>query len=244
MKYLGVIPARYQSSRFPGKPLADIAGQSMIQRVYHQALKSSALNEVVVATDDGKIFEHCNNEKMKVVMTSAGHQSGTDRVAEVAGQLEADVVINIQGDEPFIPPDYIDLLCRQFDRPGVSIATLITPLTDADMFHSPNIVKAVRRSDGRAMYFSRSPVPYRRNPDFKTTLYRHLGIYGFRRDTLLQLAGLEQGQLERHEMLEQLRWLEAGYDLMTAVVEAAPMGVDLPGDIDHIIQWMKENNLD
>lgn len=243
MKYLGVIPARYQSTRFPGKPLVDIAGKSMIDRVYHQALKSTLLDDVVVATDDEMIYNHCMNAKMWVILTSTEHRSGTDRVAEVARQLDAEFVINIQGDEPFIPPEYIDLLCRQFEKDDVSIATLITPLSDPDTFHSPHIVKVVRRNDGRALYFSRAAIPYPRNPGIKAICYRHLGVYGFRKEVLIQLSNLEPGTLERFEMLEQLRWMEAGYDLMTAVVDNAPMGIDVPEDIEHVLEWMRQNQI-
>lgn len=243
MKYLGVIPARYQSTRFPGKPLVDIAGKSMIDRVYHQALKSTLLDDVVVATDDEMIYNHCMNAKMWVILTSTEHRSGTDRVAEVARQLDVEFVINIQGDEPFIPPEYIDLLCRQFEKDDVSIATLITPLSDPNTFHSPHIVKVVRRNDGRALYFSRAAIPYPRNPDIKAIWYRHLGVYGFRKEVLIQLSNLEPGTLERFEMLEQLRWMEAGYDLMTAVVDNAPMGIDVPEDIEHVLEWMRQNQM-
>ncbi|MBK8504453.1 MAG: 3-deoxy-manno-octulosonate cytidylyltransferase [Saprospiraceae bacterium] len=243
MHFLGVIPARYKSSRFPGKPLVDIGGRSMIYRVYHQALKSKYLNEVVVATDDELIYNHCINAKMQVIMTSELHQSGTDRVAEVAQKTQAEVIINIQGDEPFIPPSYIDSLCNLFSDDKVEIGTLLSPMVDRAPASNPGIVKAVRRLDGRAMYFSRAPIPYQRNHDFEMPVYRHLGIYGFRRVALMQLAGLQRGDLEQYEMLEQLRWMEAGYEIMTSLVGEAPLAVDEPEDVEHILSWMKNEGL-
>ena len=243
MQFLGVIPARYKSTRFPGKPLAMIAGKSMIERVYQQAMKSKSLSEVLVATDDRAIYDHCINGNMGVVMTSGTHQSGTDRVAEVAKNSSADIVVNIQGDEPFIPPANIDLLCQQFADSDVEIGTLICPITNRHEFRQSHIVKVVQRKDGRALYFSRASIPFQQNVDFEMPLYRHLGIYAFSRKVLLDLALLSRGQLERYESLEQLRWLEAGYDIMTSVVSEAPLGVDLPGDIDKLHQWMKKKGV-
>lgn len=242
MQFLAVIPARYQSTRFPGKPLVDIAGTPMIDRVYHQVLQSKLIKEVVIATDSELIREHCNNAKMRVIMTSKDHQSGTDRVAEVAADMDANVIVNVQGDEPFIPPEYIDKLCRTFEQDSTEIATLIAPIKNEELRANPNIVKMVRRKDGRALYFSRSAIPYRRNETFIFPTYRHLGIYAFRRETLGKLAFLDRGNLEQYEMLEQLRWLEAGFDIMTAIVEEAPMGVDVPEDVDKILAWMKDHS--
>ncbi|NND31987.1 MAG: 3-deoxy-manno-octulosonate cytidylyltransferase [Saprospiraceae bacterium] len=243
MQFLGVIPARYKSSRFPGKPLALIGGTSMIERVYNQAHSSKMLSRVLVATDDQTIYEHCMNAKMEVVMTSESHQSGTDRVAEVAKTTEADVIVNIQGDEPFIPSLNIDLLCRQFVDSDVLIGTLLCPITNRHELRQPHIVKAVRRADGRALYFSRAPIPFQQNDDFDIPIYRHLGIYAFTKTVLLEVANLERGLLEQFESLEQLRWLEAGYDIMTSVVPEAPIGVDLPGDIDKLHRWMEAGGL-
>lgn len=243
MHYLGVIPARYQSMRFPGKPLVEIAGIPMINRVYQQGLKSKILNEVVVATDSKIIYDHCLNANMQVIMTSDTHQSGTDRVSEVARRYESDVVVNIQGDEPFIPPDYIDSLCAQFKSIRTEITTLIAPILDSEVLDDSNTVKVVKRNDGRALYFSRASIPYQRNQDFTMPSFRHLGIYAFRRETLLKLADLPQGKLEQFEMLEQLRWLEAGFDIVTVEVEKAPIGVDVPEDVVKLEKWMKENAL-
>ena len=244
MQFLGIIPARYKSSRFPGKPLAKIAGKSMIERVYHQALKSATLEAVVVATDDLMIYDHCVNAGIEVVMTSSDHQSGTDRVAEVARDRDAAIVVNIQGDEPFIPPAYIDKLCLQFSDPKVEIGTLVCPISDTNEFRQPQIVKAVCRQDGRALYFSRAPIPHQQNVEYAMPFYRHLGIYAFRKDILLKLGALSRGRLEQCESLEQLRWLEKGYDIMTSQVSEAPIGVDLPGDIEKLEKWMERQSLD
>ncbi|MCB0686868.1 MAG: 3-deoxy-manno-octulosonate cytidylyltransferase [Saprospiraceae bacterium] len=243
MQFLGIIPARFQSSRFPGKPLVNIAGIPMIDRVYKQARKSKLLDRVVVATDSEIIFDHCKNAKIDVLMTSDKHQSGTDRIAEVARTSKTEVVVNIQGDEPFIPPMYIDQLCQLFLQHKIEIATLIAPIKDEEVLSNPNIVKAVTRTDGRALYFSRSVIPFHRNLQYEMVLYRHLGIYAFGRKTLLDLADLPQGNLERYELLEQLRWLEAGYDIMTSIVSEAPIGVDVPDDVGKIEHWMHSNSL-
>lgn len=243
MQFLGIIPARYKSSRFPGKPLAQIAGRSMIERVYQQALMSETLEAVVVATDDLMIYDHCINAGIEVVMTSPDHQSGTDRVAEVAQERDAAIIVNIQGDEPFIPATYIDLLCNQFNNPKVDISTLVCPIVSANEFRQPQIVKAVCREDGRALYFSRAPIPYQQNVEHEIPIYRHLGIYAFRKNVLLKLAALPRGGLEQCESLEQLRWLEKGYDIMTSKVPEAPIGVDLPGDIERLQEWMKMQGL-
>jgi 3-deoxy-manno-octulosonate cytidylyltransferase (CMP-KDO synthetase) len=215
----------------------------MIERVYHQALASELLDAVVVATDDLMIYDHCINAGMDVVMTSVDHQSGTDRVAEVAQHREAAIIVNIQGDEPFISPTYIDLLCRQFNDPKVDIGTLVCPIASANEFRQPQIVKAVCREDGRALYFSRAAIPYQQNVDYEVPLYRHLGIYAFRKEVLLKIASLSRGRLEQCESLEQLRWLEKGFDIMTSKVPEAPIGVDLPGDIEKLESWMQGQDL-
>ncbi len=243
MKVLGVIPARYKSSRFPGKPLVEIGGQSMITRVYHQAVKSQSLTAVVVATDDTKIYNHCINANLEVIMTHPDHKSGTDRVAEVAMSRDEDIVINIQGDEPFIPPGNIDRLCNLFRDPAVHIGTLYCPFYNRDKALLPQFVKVVCRDDGRALYFSRSFIPYQHGVDPSFRIYRHLGIYGYRKNTLLRLAALPQGELELSERLEQLRWLEAGYEIMTAEVSEAPHGVDIPADVAVLERWMISRGL-
>ncbi|MCL4117140.1 UNVERIFIED_CONTAM: hypothetical protein GTU68_021627 [Idotea baltica] len=215
----------------------------MISRVYKQACKSKKLQEVIVATDSDKILHHCVNVGINVIMTSDAHESGTDRVAEVAASKDADVIINLQGDEPFLPPDHIDRLCAIFDQKTVGIGTLLTPISERNDFESEHIVKSVIRRDRRALYFSRSGIPFHRNRDFDMPIYRHLGIYGFRKAVLGELAALDRGDLERYEMLEQLRWLEAGYDIMTTIVDSTPIGIDVPDDLNKLLAWMRANDV-
>lgn len=234
MKILGVIPARYASSRFPGKPLIDIGGKTMIQRVYEQACKARLLTEVVVATDDIRIKEEVLRFGGKVVMTAHTHLNGTERCAEVAAQSECDAIINIQGDEPFIHPDQIDLLAACFQKPDTQIATLIMVQTDQQGFESPNRIKVVVNKEMEALYFSRSPVPYPRAPIQGQSWYQHIGIYGYRKEVLLQLVKLPPSNLELTESLEQLRWLENGYRIQCAITSHESHSVDTPEDAEKI----------
>ncbi len=244
MRAIGVIPARYESSRFPGKPLADIRGSSMIKRVYTQACQANLLDHVMVASDDKKIIDHCKNEEIPVVMTSPHHQSGTDRIAEVAQQHVADYVVNIQGDEPLIPPYYIDLLVRALMEGKAEIATLATKITDASQ-QKKDIVKVVTRADHRALYFSRSTIPYVWDPSQTSVAHlRHMGIYAFQRSTLLEVTQMPQSFLEKAEKLEQLRWLENGYEIEVVEVPSAPAGVDTPADLARLVQWMIDEGID
>lgn len=238
MQILAVIPARYHSSRFPGKPLVDIGGISMLQRVYNQALMSRKLHTVVIATDDDRIYDHCINAQMEVVMTSSDHQSGTDRVAEVAAARGEDIIINIQGDEPFIPPGHIDTLCDILLEGGAEIGTLITQIKNKKSKSVESVVKVVINKNGRALYFSRACIPLERSTTTDAIHYRHLGLYGFRRAILLELAKLPPGMLEQVEMLEQLRWLEAGYQIDTAEVDHVPIAIDTPADLNELKHWM------
>jgi 3-deoxy-manno-octulosonate cytidylyltransferase (CMP-KDO synthetase) len=241
MKILGVIPARYASTRFPGKPLTDIGGKSMILRVYEQAKKAIALSEVVVATDDERIAEEITKHGGNVVMTSDTHQSGTDRCAEAVKKVWGDwgAVINIQGDEPFILPEQINLLAGLFENPEVEIGTLVKKLSDASDLDNPNTMKVVLDIHGNGMYFSRSPIPFIRGAEKKDWLeknlfYKHIGIYGYRADVLDELTTLPQGKLELAESLEQLRWLENGYKIMTAFTESEAISIDSPEDIEKL----------
>jgi 3-deoxy-manno-octulosonate cytidylyltransferase (CMP-KDO synthetase) len=236
MNILGIIPARYASTRFPAKPLALIDGISMIQRVYQQALKSHALNRVIVATDHDAIFTHVNSFGGNVMMTAETHISGTDRCCEVLNaQSEIfDFVINIQGDEPFIAPEQINLLATTL-TPQTELATLIKKIEQAETLANPNIVKVVIDSRMHALYFSRSPIPYIRHASSHWhqhhTFYKHIGMYAYRTDILRKITLLEPSGLEKAESLEQLRWLENGYKIVTAITGFETMGIDTPEDL-------------
>ena len=229
---LGVIPARYGSTRFPGKPLVIIQGKSMIQRVYEQCMKAKSLSGVIVATDDQRIFDHVNSFGGEVTLTASHHQSGTERMVEVAITREGYThLINIQGDEPFINPAQIDFLGNEMQNNHDSgIFTLIKPLTDPGKIHDPNIVKVVCDIKGNALYFSRSAIPFPRNNQ-KTQYFKHIGIYGFRREVLLQVPQMPAVMLEESESLEQLRWLANGYKIRTLVTNHESISVDTPEDL-------------
>lgn len=232
MKVIGIIPARYASSRFPGKPLVDIGGKSMIQRVYEQVKNTSCLHEVIVATDDDRIAEHVKSFAGNVIMTDSSHQSGTDRCAEVIAKVSGfDIVINIQGDEPFINPLQIELLASCFDKEETQIATLVKKIHTEDELFNVNIPKVVRNIAGQAIYFSRQTIPYVRGIEQKNWLskhsyFKHIGIYGYRTDVLKELTQLPISILEESEALEQLRWIEHGYTIQTAETEHETIAVD------------------
>jgi len=239
MKFIGIIPARYGSSRFPGKPLAKLGGRCVIEWVYCQA--SKVLDDVVVATDDQRIYDEVKRFGGKVEMTSTNHKSGTDRCWEAyqkAG-VKADVVINIQGDEPFIQPEQIEGLMNCFEDKETDIATMVKPFeagTLYEVLENPNCVKCVRGEKGEALYFSRSVVPYLRGVDkdewsSKETYYKHLGIYAYKTDVLAEIVRMEQGRAEKIESLEQLRWLENGKKIMTAITNTETVGIDTPEDL-------------
>jgi len=232
MQIIAVIPARYASSRLPGKALIPIGGVPMIKRVVEQALKASHLNAVYVATDDHRIFEYCDNEKMEVIMTSDEHESGTSRVAEVAASMDAEVIINLQGDEPFINPAHIDRLAQSIVEERWDIATLCTSLIEMEGYQDPNCVKVVKAIDQRAMYFSRASIPYFRNRSDEIFAFLHLGIYAFRAEILQRLVRLPRSPLETKESLEQLRWLENGYNIGVIEVEEAGFGIDTMADVE------------
>jgi 3-deoxy-manno-octulosonate cytidylyltransferase (CMP-KDO synthetase) len=243
MSVLAVIPARYQSSRFPGKPLVDIGGKSMIQRVYEQVEKAAQVSMAIVATDDDRIYQHVFGFGGKVMMTSSEHQSGTDRVAEVAqAYADYDFVINIQGDEPFIDPGQIDVVAEDLIG-GASISTLAKKIEDADSLFNSNVVKVVFNQKKRAMYFSRSTLPFLRNYAQeewiqKGSFYKHIGLYGFERETLLQITNLPLGHYEQLEALEQLRWLEAGFEISVNLTNKETIGIDTPEDIEKIKKYL------
>jgi len=240
LKTLGIIPARYASTRFPGKPLVDIAGKSMIQRVYDQAKKCAQLSEVIVATDDDRIFEHVHNFGGKAAMTSSNHQSGTDRCAEVAEKYpEYDVIINIQGDEPYIDPEQISKLISCFDDADTQIATLIKKISNEQELHNTNSPKVIINKNSEAIYFSRSPIPHIRGQEphwlQHFTYFKHIGIYGYRADILKQITKLAVSPLEKAESLEQLRWVENGYKIKVAETEIETIAIDTPEDLKKLL---------
>ena len=244
MTVIGIIPARYASTRFPGKPLVDINGKMMIQRVYEQVQK--VLEYVCVATDDDRIKSAVESFGGEVVMTSADHESGTDRCAEAAVKFEkqkeikADVVVNIQGDEPFIDPVQIQQLVNIFTIEESEIATLIKKVTNINVLDDSNKVKVVVGNNADAMYFSRSAIPFVRSApknDWlkKQDFYHHIGMYGYKRSVLMDICKLSKGNLELTESLEQLRWLENGYSIKTAITDIESIGIDTPEDLERVL---------
>lgn len=240
MKIIGIIPARYASSRFPGKPLIHIKGKTMIQRVYEQALKATTLTDVIVATDDQRIFDQVQSFGGQVVITKSTHESGTERCAEVAAKYAADIIINIQGDEPFIQPIQIDMVVNLLkDNPTLSIATLAKKITTTKDLFNPNLVKIIFNQAQKAIYFSRQAIPYIRdevqdNWVEKFTYYKHIGLYGYRGQTLIEIAQLTPSPLEQVERLEQLRWLENDYTIGVGITMEESIGIDTPEDLEHI----------
>jgi 3-deoxy-manno-octulosonate cytidylyltransferase (CMP-KDO synthetase) len=244
MKAVGIIPARFASTRYPGKPLVMLDGKSMIQRVYEQAQKSD-LQEVVVATDDARITQHVLDFGGKVLLTAPHHQSGTDRCYEAYTQLDEayDLVVNIQGDEPFIQPEQINKVVGCFAHPDAQIATLIKPVVSAEELFNPNSPKVVIGAQHQALYFSRHPIPFLRGAEQQDwlsthTYFKHIGIYGYRSQVLSRLTQLQPSSLEKAESLEQLRWLEHGFKIMTAVTELETMGIDTPEDVGKALQYL------
>jgi len=237
-KVIAVIPSRYDSSRFPGKPLADIQGKSMIQRVYEQAKSCKDLDDVIVATDDQRIYSHVESFGGKVAMTSSTHESGTDRCGEVLKNYKGEVavVVNIQGDEPFIQAEQISALVNVFKDEAVDISTLAKKIEIDEQLHDPNLVKVVKQANSFALYFSRSPIPYYRgktntnwceNHDY----FKHVGIYAYRANVLEELVQLAPSALEKTESLEQLRWLENGYKIHVGNTLHESIGIDTPEDL-------------
>lgn len=243
MKILGIIPARYASTRFPGKPLADIKGKSMIQRVYEQASKSFRLDQVLVATDDSRVFDLVKKFGGNVIMTSPSHQNGTSRCQEVMGILatskpseEFDIVVNIQGDEPFIDPQQINKVVDLFNNPEVEIGTLAKKIEEADELFNFNVVKVILGKNKSAVYFSRQAVPFLRDfPEEEWTnhfdFYKHIGIYGYRSSVLKKIVKLSPGKLEEAEKLEQLRWLENGFHIAVELTAFEGVAIDTPDDL-------------
>ena len=247
MKFVGIIPARYASTRFPGKPLADILGQPMIQRVYERA--SQVLDTVVVATDDQRIYDAVVQFGGRVVMTSENHKTGTDRCYEALTKLleTYDVVINIQGDEPFIAIDQIEALKNCFVSDQIQLATLVKPFdanTSIDELENPNTPKVILSQAGEAICFSRSVIPYLRGVEKSQwatahTYYKHIGIYAYRTDILAQITKMTQTPIEKAESLEQLRWLENGLHIHVAITHSDNHSIDTPEDLQRVVELMK-----
>lgn len=246
IKIVGVIPSRFASSRFPGKPLAMIHGKPMIQHVYERAASCGILSKVVVATDHDEIFNCVKSFGGEVMMTASTHQSGTDRCAEIMQKLagngeEFDVLVNIQGDEPFIDPIQITKLAECFLEPKTDIATLVKQINDIDELLSPNTVKAVLNKNSKALYFSRQPLPYCRSEEDpskwleKGTYYKHIGIYAYRTNVLEEITQLPLSVLEKSESLEQLRWLDNGYEIYVSQTDIEGLSVDTPEDLEKLL---------
>jgi 3-deoxy-manno-octulosonate cytidylyltransferase (CMP-KDO synthetase) len=243
MKTAIIIPARYASSRLPAKPLLCETGKYLIQHVYERACESSA-DVAVVATDDARIYDAVRSFGGNVMMTRDDHPSGTDRVAEVAAQFDADIIVNLQGDEPLIEPATLDMVAQLLaDDREAMMATLATPIASLEQWRDPNCVKVVCDKQGRALYFSRSPIPHVRDgePDFATGRFlQHLGLYAYRRDFLLKLATLPPEPIEVTEKLEQLRVLALGYAIQIGVVPHAHRGVDTPADYERFVAMYRK----
>lgn len=238
MKILGVIPARFASTRFPGKPLVDILGKSMIQRVYEQAKKAPSLSKVIVATDDKRIFDHVESWGGFAMMTSPNHASGTDRCHEVlmAQKENFDVVVNIQGDEPYIDPSQIEKVTESFASSQTQISSLAKKITNSEELFNPNSVKVVIGENNQALYFSRAVIPFLRGVSqheylSKGDFYKHLGIYAYRSEILKEICQLPMAILEKAESLEQLRWLSAGYIINMSFTTLEGLSVDTPEDL-------------
>lgn len=258
MKIIAIIPARYASSRFPAKVLADINGKTMIERVFNQAQKATQLTDVFIATDNQIVFDKVKEFTQNVLMTSDSHISGTDRIAEAALTLEKknvefDFIINIQGDEPFIKPEQIDslaeiLLENRGNNKNTQLATLVSKINDSETLFDSNVVKAIFDINHKAIYFSRNPIPFVRNTDKnqseenqkKTwlsahTFYRHIGMYAYQKQILQQITKLKPSTLELAESLEQLRWIENGFEIQIAITPFESIGIDTPQDLEKIL---------
>ena len=247
-KAVVIIPSRFDATRFPGKPLATLKGKSIIQHVYEQASGSSLADAVYVATDDKRIFDEVNSFDGRAVMTSGSHNCGTDRIAEAAKNIECDIIVNVQGDEPFIRPEMIDDTVQLLrDDEKASMSTLCVKIDNQEDLLSPHSVKVVMDREGYAMYFSRSPIPYYRDdwkdlnniihiPD-KTVVMKHIGIYGYRKDVLMEFTSMDKGNLEEIEKLEQLRALSAGLKIKVKETEFNTFGIDTKDDLRKAEEW-------
>jgi 3-deoxy-manno-octulosonate cytidylyltransferase (CMP-KDO synthetase) len=243
MRVVAIIPARYASTRFPGKPLVDIGGKSMIQRVVEQVQSCSAIAEVIVATDDDRILQHVVGLGVRCIMTSPNHPSGTDRCLEAyeLSGLQADCILNVQGDEPFVDAEQLNALAQLISRPDVSIATLAKKITDVETLFDPSKVKVVMNAHSQALYFSRQAIPFNRNFEqaawhAQHAYYKHLGLYAYKPNTLKEICALQPSSLEKAESLEQLRWLENGYSIHVAITEIESPAIDTPEDLAAVLK--------
>lgn len=242
MKIIGVIPARYKSTRFEGKPLAMIAGKPMIWWVYQQVSKVRQLDEVYIATEDDRILQVCKQYDMNCIMTSDEHKTGTDRIGEVAQKIVADFYVNIQGDEPMIEPETIETVITSFlAHQEYDVFNTMTKITDPEEINSNSAVKVVANKDNEVIYFSRSPIPYPKNGQ-TIPYYRHLGLYGFKRPALMFFAQTERGPVERIEDVEMLRYIENNIKIYISEVKSQTIAVDHPEDILKVEQAMQKNN--
>lgn len=244
MKFIGIIPARYASTRFPGKPLALLGGKPVIQHVYEKV--AAVLEAAYVATDDKRIYDVVKSFGGQVVMTRTDHKSGTDRIEEAIEKIggEWDVVVNVQGDEPFVAKNQLDTICHCFDDPTTQIATLGKPFESMEAVQNPNSPKIVVDNMGFAMYFSRSVIPYVRGKEMSSWLthypfLKHLGIYAYRKDVLRQVTQLPQSSLEIAESLEQLRWLQNGFKIKVGTTDVETVGIDTPQDLERAEEFLK-----
>lgn len=243
-----VIPARYDSTRFPGKPLAPLKGKPVIQHVYENARGALSAEDVIVATDSETIFERVLSFGGRAVMTSRDHASGTDRVAEVAGSLRCDIIVNVQADEPLVRPEMIDDVIGLLSDERADIGTLVKEIQNPEEVMDPNVVKAVFGQEGFALYFSRAPIPYHRDEwkdldrfdvqRSKFNVFKHIGIYSYKRDVLIKLAGMKPSRLEKIEKLEQLRALENGFMIKVKETSSETIGVDTPQDLERVERWL------
>ncbi len=247
MKFIAIIPARYSSSRFPGKPLADIKGKTMIRRVYERT--TEVFEHCWVATDDVRIENEVKSFGGNAVMTSPNHKSGTDRCAEALlavqkrSGISFDVVVNVQGDEPFISTEQLSTVKSLFDKPDTQIATLVKPFSQNEDIFNPNSPKVVISAQGKALYFSRSVIPHLRGVRTEEwqsshTYYKHIGLYAYRSEVLGQITGLPQSVLEKSESLEQLRWLENGYDINVGITNSESVAIDTPEDLQRVLDML------
>lgn len=244
MKVVALIPARYGSTRFPGKMLAMIRGKSLIRRTYESARNTGLFSQVIVVTDSDEIEQEVKSVGGEVLRSSNEHETGTDRIAEVAGNIDADVIINIQGDEPFMQHEPLARLIRLFEEDkSLPAGSLVLETRDEEIINNPNRVKVLLKPDGSAIYFSRSPVPYRRNMDINPVYYIHIGIYAFRKEALLQFASWKPSWLERVEQLECIRFVEYGMQIKLAVTQHVSVAVDTPEDLEKAEAYLDQNTI-